>query len=402
MSAPNVSRIGAVPEMPAGVGTMPAPTTTSGVRDVVRAAVDQRTPLRLIGRGTWLTAGRPVTATRSLHLAGLTGIVDYTPGDLTLTARAGTTLAEIAAATAANGQWLALVPWGGDAGSLGATVATGTAGPVAGTLGTPRDVVLGVEVVTGTGDVIRGGGRVVKNVAGFDLTRLTVGAWGTLGVITEVSVRLRALPERDMTVALRVPAGSAARAELLTKLRAAPIAPLALELVSSSAARALSLGAATVLLARIAGNAELVDAQRETLATITGVTDVSGTVWNALRTIEPSDATVVRLSGPVARLAETWAAAERIAGEADGFAHASVLRSVARVILPHQGGEPTDAALAALRGESRDTRIFERLSPRLWPGMAPNAVSDRLSRGVRSAFDPHRLLNPGILGEPVE
>ena len=68
--------------------------------------------------------------------------------------------------------------------------------------GTPRDVVIGIEAVTGTGGVVRGGGRVVKNVAGFDLTRLMVGAWGTLGILTEVSVRLRGLPEREATVAL--------------------------------------------------------------------------------------------------------------------------------------------------------------------------------------------------------
>ena len=109
MAAPNVTRSGAVQETP-GVGGAPAPTTTSDVREHVRAAIDRRTPLRLVGRGTWLRAGRPVAATETLHLAGLTGIVDYTPGDLTLTARAGTTLAEIAAATAANRQWLAVVP----------------------------------------------------------------------------------------------------------------------------------------------------------------------------------------------------------------------------------------------------------------------------------------------------
>jgi glycolate oxidase FAD binding subunit len=402
MTAPNVSRVGAVQETPAGVGTAPAPATTSDVRERVRAAIDRRTPLRLVGRGTWLTAGRPIAAAEPLHLAGLTGIVEYTPGDLTLTARAGTTLAEIAAATAANGQWLALVPWGGDAGSLGATVATATAGPVAGSLGAPRDVVIGVEIVTGAGDVIRGGGRVVKNVAGFDLTRLTVGAWGTLGVITEVSVRLRALPERDATLALQVPAGSAGVAELLARVRAAPIAPLALELVSATAARTLSLGPSTLLLVRVAGNGELVDAQRATLATLADATDVPGDVWSGLRTIEPPDATVVRLSGPVARFAETWGAAQRIADAADGLAHASVLRSVARVILPTESGALADSSLAALRGESRDTRIFERLPAALWPVLAPSAVSDRLSRGVRSAFDPHRLLNPGILGEPVE
>jgi glycolate oxidase FAD binding subunit len=383
-----------------GVAAAVSPTSTADVRDLVRAAADRRTPLRLVGRGTWLVAGRPVLATDPLHVAGLTGIVEYTPGDLTLTARAGTTLSEIRDATAANGQWLALVPWGGDEGSLGATVATATAGPVAGSLGAPRDVVIGLEVVTGVGDVIRGGGRVVKNVAGFDLARLMVGAWGTLGVITEVSVRLRALPERDATLALPVPAATASLADLLATLRGAPVAPLALELVSSGLARRLALGSAAVLLVRVAGNAEHVDAQREALTHIADVTDVAADVWNALRTIEPTDATVVRVSGPSARFAETWAGAERVAAAAEGFAHASVLRSVARVYVPHVNGALADSAVGALRSESRDTRIFERLPAALWPTLAPTAVSDRLSRGVRSAFDPYRVLNPGILGEP--
>ena len=86
------------------------PGDTASVRDVVRDAIARTAPLRIVGRGTWLDAGRPVADGQRVALDGLTGIVDYTPGDLTLTARAGTTLAEIAEATAANGQWLALAP----------------------------------------------------------------------------------------------------------------------------------------------------------------------------------------------------------------------------------------------------------------------------------------------------
>src|SRR4029453_14619176 len=141
------------------------PTSVAEVREIVRDAMSDKAPLRIVGRGTWLDAGRPVDAVRQVSLDGLTGIVDYTPGDLTLTARAGTTLAEIARATGAHGQWLPLEPWGGDAGSLGATAATATVGPVSGALGTPRDVVIGVEVVAGSGEVVRGGGRGGENVA---------------------------------------------------------------------------------------------------------------------------------------------------------------------------------------------------------------------------------------------
>ena len=366
---------------------------------MVREAIDRATPLRVVGRGTWMDAGRPMPDMQSVALDALTGIVDYTPGDLTLTARAGTSLAEIAAATAANGQWLAWTPWGGDAGSLGAAAATASAGPLSGAFGGARDIVIGLETVTGTGDIVRGGGRVVKNVAGFDLTRLMVGAWGTLGILTEISVRLRALPEHELSVALPIPITAAQVAHLLTRLRAAAISPIAMELVGATLARTLGLAAQSVILIRLGGNEEAVTSQREALAHFGDVLEVKRETWDALRTAEPLNAAVVRLSGPAARFAETWATAERIAALVPGgLAHATVLRSVARVVLPNDGDlpEPASDALAAL---TRDVRIYERLPRTRWSSLAPTAVADRLSVGIRAAFDPHRLLNPGILGE---
>jgi len=375
------------------------PGSTADVREIVGDAIARKAPVRIVGRGTWLDAGRPVEAAGEVWLDGLTGIVDYTPGDLTLTARAGTTLTEIARATAEHGQWLALEPWGSDDGSLGATAATATAGPMSGTLGTPRDVVIGIEAVVGSGELVRGGGRVVKNVAGFDLTRLMVGAWGTLGILTEVSVRLRGLPEREVTLALPLPNALAPLAELVTRLRSAPIAPLGIEMVSARLAARLGVGQQAVVIARLAGNADAVSAQRATLGTFGEMSDVPDSVWTAIRTAEPAEATVVRFSSTVARFPEVWLAADRLAATGDGYAHASVLRSSARVVLPHNEGAPPDAALQLLRGTIRDTRIFERLPAALWPVLAPSRATDRLSRGVRAAFDPHRLLNPGILGE---
>jgi len=375
------------------------PANTAEVREIVADAITHQTPLRIVGRGTWLDAGRPVVAARQVSLDGLTGIVDYTPGDLTLTARAGATLAEIARVTAEYGQWLALTPWGGDDGSLGATAATATAGPMSGALGTPRDVILGIEAVAGSGELIRGGGRVVKNVAGFDLTRLMVGAWGTLGILTEVSVRLRGLPEQDATVAFPVPNASAPLAEFVTRLRAAPITPLAIEMVSATLAARLGLGQCAVVIARLAGNADAVSAQRAALDEFADVSEIPDGVWTAVRTADPAEATVVRFSSTAGRFPEVWLAADRLATVGDGHVHASVLRSSARVVLPHNEGAPMDAALELLRGASRDTRIFERLPAALWPALAPSRATDRLSHGVRAAFDPHRLLNPGILGE---
>src|SRR5918993_3263613 len=174
------------------------------IRDALREAAAARAPLRIAGRGTWLDAGRPVQASRTLSLTSLTGIVHYEPGDFTLTARAGTTLAELANATLPHRQFLALDPFGDSNGTLGATVATGASGPMAYAFGGPRDNVIGLEAVTGDGAVVRCGGRVVKNVAGFDLTRLFTGSGWTLGVITEVSVRLRALPQVDETYAIAI------------------------------------------------------------------------------------------------------------------------------------------------------------------------------------------------------
>jgi glycolate oxidase FAD binding subunit len=386
---------------PPTLGAPARPSDTAAVRDVVRRAIERGTKLRVVGRGTWLDAGRPVAGdAEPVVLDALSGIVDYIPGDLTLTARAGTTLAEIAAVTRPNGQWLALTPWGGDGGSLGATAATASAGPVSGAFGTPRDVLIGLEVVAGTGDVIRGGGRVVKNVAGFDLTRLMVGAWGTLGIITEVSVRLRGLPERDITVVLPAPSTQAGLSTLLSALRVAPVAPIALELIDGPLANRLGFGSEARLLARLIGNDENVVSQRDALAQFGDVADADTTVWDALRIAEPASACVARLSSPVARFADTWLVAARMAvGVPGAFAHASVLRSVSRVVMPNDGDTLPDAAEAALRGPARETRIFERLPAPLWPTLAPAAVTDRLSRGIRTAFDPDRVLNPGILGE---
>ena len=167
----------------------------------VHDAASDRTGLRIVGRGTWLDAGSPVSASVQLPLADDHGIVAYVPDDLTVTARAGTTLRDLNETLGAHDQWIALDPDGGPDVTIGATVATCSYGPAAAFFGTPRDQVLGMTVVLGTGEVIRVGGRVVKNVAGFDLTRLMIGAWGTLGVITEVTLRVRSRSMRRDSVA---------------------------------------------------------------------------------------------------------------------------------------------------------------------------------------------------------
>ena len=381
-----------------GIAPGEAAHLRAAVAERVRDAAGRREPLRITGGGSWLDAGRPVRATAALDLGALRGIVEYAPGDLTLTALAGTTLAELAAATRAEGQWLALDPAGGDRGSLGAAVATASSGPLAHSAGTPRDNVLGLEVVTGTGDVVRAGGRVVKNVAGFDLVRLNTGAWGTLGAITEVTVRLRALPAVDETVALALPGDPRALAALLAALREAPLQPLALELVSGALARHAGAGREALVLVRLGGNEELVRAQAATLRALGDVSPVATAAWDRLRESEPAGAITARVSAPPSRLAGLWLEASRAADDAGGWAHGSVGRGIARLVLP-----PAAAAAEAL-GRARaaaHAMVGERMPEATWRELAPSAVDDALSRGVRRAFDPHFLLNPGILGEAL-
>jgi glycolate oxidase FAD binding subunit len=371
--------------------------TTNEVRDAVRSATAARAPMRIAGRGTWLAAGRPVHAARTLSLSNLTGVVHYEPGDFTLTARAGTTLAELAGVTLPHRQFLALDPFGDPNGTLGATVATAASGPMAYAFGGPRDNVLGLEVVAGDGAVVRCGGRVVKNVAGFDLTRLFTGAWGTLGVITEVSVRLRALPAVDETYAMPVDDRPEKLAALVAALRVASIAPFTMELLSPPLAARLPLRPTTTLLVRLGGNAASVRAQQGVLAGFGDVRQVPTDVWSTVRTAEPASAIVARLSTLPSRMASAWEQArEAMAGVPGAMMIASIGRGVVRCTLPE------DAADAARRLARCDaTVIFERLPANLWSELAPAAVNDPLSRGVRERFDPAHVLNPGLLGEVV-
>lgn len=352
--------------------------------------------MRISGAGTWLGAGRPVRSESTLSLAEDRGIVEYVPGDLTLTARAGTPLADILAATVAHGQWLPLDPWGGDSGTLGATISTATAGPHSHAMGLPRDVVLGLEFVSGSGEVIRGGGRVVKNVAGFDLTRMVVGSWGTLGVITEVSVRLRARPDRTQTLGVSVSTAPTALNELALRLRALPFTPLASELVSSAVASQLRAGpgGGAVLLCRIGGNEKSVKGQIDLLRAFGELHDLPEETWQRLRTLDGAMSAAWRLSQLPTRFGETWSAAEQATRELEGaLAHGNPARGVVRVLAR---GEP--ATLAKAAGAFEGTAAIESLPSEAWPLVRSRPASDAISRAIRAKFDPRGILNAGILG----
>lgn len=371
--------------------------SVAAVRDTIREAAARGRGIRVVGRGTWLDAGRPVRTAASLTTRELSGIVDYVPGDLTLTARAGTQLSEIRDATAAHKQWLALDPLGGDDGTIGATIATASAGPLATYFGTPRDLVLGLEFVTGSGTIARGGGRVVKNVAGFDITRLLTGSWGTLAVITEVTLRLHARPEADVSIAVPISGEADDLARIREALRRFPFTPYACEVVNPPLGRVIGTGAAPIALFRLGGNAEAVAAQRAALIELGEPADIDVGVWAALRSAEPRDAFVFRLSARPAEIGALWRDALTIAKACTGtLVHARPMRGVVRCIVP--ATDEAEAALPGLLAPSRFARIGERLSEPLWRAAFPRAHRDMDAR-VKSAFDPAGVLNRGLFGE---
>ena len=376
-----------------------AADSVEAVRDRLRDAADRRVSLRVVGRGRWLGAGRPVAAAESISTRELAGITEYVPGDLTLTARAGTTLEEIRLATAEHDQWLALDPYGSDDGTFGATIATASAGPLSTSFGTPRDLVLGLEFVTGEGVVVRGGGRVVKNVAGFDLTRLLTGSWGTLGMITEATVRLHARPDADgsIVVPLDDNDGVTRARELLRRL---PFSPYAFEIINATLARRLVAMDCVAAVIRLGGNRLGVNAQRAAFETLGSASAIDADVWRRLRTSEGEGAMVFRVSARPSEIWSVWRAASSIAEECPGtMLVATPARGIVRCIVPKTAHCVSVLQRAWGDPDSSIVRIGERLPVELWSSCSPNPTQDRISAGIKRTFDPHGVLNRGIFGD---
>jgi glycolate oxidase FAD binding subunit len=189
--------------------------------ETIRKAAAEQTLLRIRGSGSKDFYGLALIGDVIDTLA-LTGIVDYEPTELVMTARAGTPLSEIEKALAAGGQMLAFEPpYFGQNATLGGCIAAGFSGPRRAGAGSARDFVLGVRIVNGLGEDLRFGGQVMKNVAGYDVSRLLTGSFGTLGLITEVSLKVLPIPEEERT--LRFALDEAAAIELMNKWAAKPL-----------------------------------------------------------------------------------------------------------------------------------------------------------------------------------
>ena len=177
----------------------------------IRAAAADRRPLRIRGGGSKDFYGQALEG-EVLDTRALAGIVSYEPTELVVTARAGTPLSEIEDALAARGQLLAFdPPRHGSGTTLGGVIAAGFSGPRRAWAGAARDFVLGVRIVDGSGEALAFGGQVIKNVAGFDVSRLMCGALGTLGVLTEVSMKCVPRPKVEVTRVVDLDAADAIR-----------------------------------------------------------------------------------------------------------------------------------------------------------------------------------------------
>ncbi len=411
-------------------------TAVTALADQLSAARADLTPLRIVGSGTWLDAGRPVVQSRRIDTLATAGIVEYVPGDLVITVGAGTTLREIAEVTRENDQWLALDPAGSDLGTIGATVATASSGSLALAAGRVRDLVLGLTVLTGEAKTMIAGGRVVKNVAGFDLVRLQTGAFGTLGVITEVSIRLHALPEVDETVSIAFTArGDAAQggdahsvpdiSSLSAQLDHSALGFQAMELINGAAARQLEIlpydaNARSVsvspsardssgdqnnasdennwfLLTRMAGNRDRVNAQRALLRKLGPLHECDSDVWAKLRLLDSDCTTVVRVGDAPSRIQSTISRVQRALANSNANSArvcATPHNGTVRVMLPSSdyGSESIRQLILGQAGRGDGSLVCERLPDSLWQYVAP-VNQNLISHRIRDAFDPDRLLN---------
>ena len=272
--------------------------------EMVRAAAESGRSIAIAGGNTRSGFGNAIAPACSLRTAGLSGIVAYNPAEMVLTARAGTQIIEIEEALAENGQMMAFEPIDhraimGTMGepTIGGAFATNASGPRRFTAGAARDSLLGVRFVNGRGEIVRAGGRVMKNVTGLDLVKLMAGSHGTLGLLTEVTFRVLPRPQTEATLVL----SGLEDAEATRVMAAAMAMPVEVsgaahlpESVRGKFIRSgLPEGAATVL--RLEGLAASVAVRLSKLDTVFGKiapiqrldADISGLLWREIRDVHP-------------------------------------------------------------------------------------------------------------------
>jgi glycolate oxidase FAD binding subunit len=392
-----------------------APAEQAAAAEVLRAAAAARTAVYPLGGGTGVGFGlRPTRPGIGLALGNLRRVVDYPASDMTITVEAGLTWAELSNALAAQRQRLPVDVPHAAAATIGGAVAANPSGPRRFACGTLRDYVLGLTAVDGQGNVFASGGRVVKNAAGLNVHRLLIGSQGTLGVITQVTLMVRPMPEASAIVACDVPDLDAAE-RLLAGLAQGQTLPAAVELLAgldwaeAPVFGRPAAGGVARLCVGFEGSAEevpwmigrLCDEWRPLGAGITAVAagNEAQAAWQWLAAGEAD----VEVRVLPSRLIATWAALRDLDMDGSIQAHAGngVLRLRLAPRLPQQFAD-------LLRGGLRPAvaRHGGRLSVLRCPADGPLSADDvwgppgdglRLARAIKDRFDPHGILNPGRL-----
>jgi glycolate oxidase FAD binding subunit len=395
--------------------------TPDSIRQIIIAANETSTKLEIIGHGSKRQIGRPVEDTQVRDLSKLSGVNFYEPEELVLSAKAGTPLAEIEKLLSKHGQELAFEPMdyapllggkspkGGKSGTIGGVLATNTSGPRRLKAGAARDHILGIEAVTGRGDLFKSGGRVVKNVTGYDLSKGLAGSWGTLAVLTDVIFKVLPAAQTETTLLVRGLEDDVAAITMAAAMGSSAEASSAAHLPYSVAGKVLggALKGEAATLIRVEGFPVSVRARVEALAKLIGIKSEtldetqSRQLWAEIRDCMPfADGTqtpVWRVS--VAPMAGHALVAElRLAAAVDAFydwqgglvwlkiegdPEAETLR---KLVKKHGGGHAT--LIRATEDQRRTIPIFEPQPPAL------AALAARL----KEQFDPNNILNPGRMG----
>ncbi len=361
--------------------------------DQVRAAIAARTPLRIRGGDTKAFYGEPVNG-QPLDTRDWSGIVSHEPTELVITVRAGTPLAEVAAALAEKGQHLPFdPPRFGEGATIGGVVAAGLAGPARATVGGVRDFVLGAQFIDGQGDWLTFGGQVMKNVAGYDISRSLAGSMGTLGVISHLSLKVLPVAPAEATLVFKL--GQHDALEQLHRWGGQPLPLNASCWVKDDTAA----DAPELLFVRLRGAVAAVEAACERMTREAGGQRMdnaqAGPDWTACRdqtlpffTAPSPDLCLWRLSLPqtapvqdlpFAQLIE-WQGAQRWC-----WAPASAAAQIR-------------SAVAAVQGHATLFRTGADGAPGVPRFDAESPALQTITRRLREAFDPHGIFNPGRMG----
>ncbi len=398
------------------------PGDAKGVAEAVQWALSARMTLELTGGGSKQAIGRPTQSDRTLDLSALTGVTLYEPEELVLSARPATPVAEIEALLESKGQHLAFEPidcgavLGSGAGeaTIGGLLASNLSGPRRIKSGAGRDHLLGFHAVSGRGEAFKSGGRVVKNVTGYDLCKLMAGSWGTLAALTEITIKTLPKPETEHTVLIRGLEPRRAVAAMTIAMTSAADVSGAAHMPAAVAARApvasVSGAGAAITALRLEGFAPSIAHRKRVLEELLrsfgelgeATTEVSHALWRAVRDATPFAAVkhegeppLWRLSVPPSRGAEL---AATIVEQADAdmlFDWAGGLVWLTFDNASDAGAAIVVRALAATGGHATLIRAEASIRASVDVFSRQSAGVAALTKRVKESFDPMGVFNPG-------